>query len=101
MSTVYVIATIKTHPGKMNELLPHIREVIRATNANEPGCLLYQANVSVVEPDTFRMVEQWKTRDDLTKHFTMPHMDVWRAANAPLIAERKVEIITPANVEVK
>jgi quinol monooxygenase YgiN len=101
MSTVYVIATIKTHPGKLDELLPHARAVVKATNENEPGCMLYQANVSVSEPDTLRMVEQWKTREDLTKHFTMPHMDVWRAANAPLIAERKVEIITPADVEVK
>ncbi len=37
----------------------------------------------------------------IAKHFDMPHMAVWRAANAPLIADRKVEIITPANVEVK
>jgi quinol monooxygenase YgiN len=101
MSTVYVIATIKTHPGKLDELLPHARAVVKATNENEPGCLLYQANVSVAEPDTLRMVEQWKTRDDLTKHFDMPHMAVWRAANAPLIASRRVEIITPANVEIK
>jgi quinol monooxygenase YgiN len=101
MSTVYVIATIKTHPGKMDELLPHAREVVRATNANEPGCMLYQANVSVVEPDTLRMVEQWKTREDLAKHVDMPHMAVWRAANASLIAERKIEIITPADVEIR
>ncbi len=101
MSTIYVIATLKTHSGKLDELLPHARAVVKATNENEPGCILYQSHVSLSEPDTLRVVEQWKTREDLTKHFDMPHMAVWRAANASLIASRKVEIITPANVEIK
>ncbi|HVX99376.1 MAG TPA: putative quinol monooxygenase [Pseudorhodoplanes sp.] len=101
MPVIYVIATIRTHPGKMPELLPHVREVVKATNENEPGCLLYQAHQSVMEPDTLRMVEQWKSREDLAGHFEMEHMKAWRAANAPLVAERKVEIITPAAVEVK
>jgi quinol monooxygenase YgiN len=101
ISVIYVIATIRTHPGKLPELLPHAREVVKATNENEPGCLLYQAHQSLSEPDTLRMVEQWKSPEDLAKHFQMPHMAVWRAANAPLIADRKIEIITPANVEIK
>jgi quinol monooxygenase YgiN len=101
MSTIYVIATLRTHPGKLAELVPHAKAVAKATNEKEEGCMLYQMHQSLLEPDTIRVVEQWRSREDLTKHFDMEHMKAWRAAGAPLIAERKVEIITPANVEVR
>lgn len=98
---IYVIAKIRTHPGKMSELIPHAKAVIAATNEKEEGCILYQMHQSITEPDVIRVVEQWRSREDLAKHFEMDHMKAWRAANAPLVAERKVEIITPADVEVR
>jgi quinol monooxygenase YgiN len=92
---------IRVHPGKMPELMPAAKAVIAATNAKEEGCLLYDMHQSITEPDVIRVVERWKSREDLAKHFEMDHMKAWRAAGAPLIAERKVEIITPADVEIR
>lgn len=101
MSTIYVIATLRTHPGKLAELIPHAKAVTQATNEKEEGCMLYQMHQSLSEPDTIRVVEKWRSYEDLMKHFEMDHMKTWRAANAPLVAERKVEIITPEKVEVR
>jgi quinol monooxygenase YgiN len=55
----------------------------------------------VSDPEQVVFVERWTSREALGKHFEAPHMVPWRATGAECLLERKVEIITPENVETR
>jgi quinol monooxygenase YgiN len=95
---IYVIATLHVRAEKLPQLLDAARTVIAATRA-EDGCVTYDLHQSITEPNEVVFVERWTSREALGKHFETPHMATWRAAGADCILARKVEIITPENVE--
>jgi quinol monooxygenase YgiN len=97
---IYVIATLRARPEKLPQLLDAARTVIAATR-KEDGCLFYDLHQSVTDPASLVFVERWTSREALQGHFEAAHMVPWRAAAAECVAERKVEIITPENVETK
>lgn len=97
---IYVVATLRVKPGKLSQLLEAARLVIAGTR-KEDGCLFYDLHQSVTDPDQVVFVERWTSREALGKHFEAPHMVPWRATGAECLESRKVEIITPENVETK
>jgi quinol monooxygenase YgiN len=97
---IYVVATLRIREGSLNPLLEAARKVIAGT-VKEDGCISYDLHHSITEPDKLVFVERWEKRENLASHFTQSHMTEWRAAGAPHIVDRKVEIIDPANVEVR
>ena len=97
---IYVVATLKIRPGSLPTVLEAAKKVIAETN-KEKGCIYYDMFQSVTAPETLVFVERWETMDNLASHGKTAHMMEWRAAGAPHILERKVEIIDPANVEVR
>ena len=97
---IYVVATLRMHPGKLAALTEAAKKMIAET-LKEKGCVSYDLHQSVTDPDKLVFVERWETREHLAAHFQTPHMAAWRAEGGPMIAERKVEIIEPANVEVR
>jgi quinol monooxygenase YgiN len=97
---IYVVATLRVKPGKLSQLLDAAKLVIAATR-KEDGCLFYDLHQSVTDPDQLVFVERWTSREALGKHFDAAHMVPWRAAGTECVLERKVEIITPENVETK
>ena len=97
---IYVIATLRVKREKLSTLLEAARAVIAATR-KEDGCIFYDLHQSVTDPDQVVFVERWASREALGKHFEAPHMVPWRAAAADCVVERKVEIITPENVETR
>ena len=97
---IYVIATLRVKREKLSTLLEAARAVIAATR-KEDGCIFYDLHQSVTDPDQVVFVERWASRAALGKHFEQPHMTVWRAASGDCIESRKVEIVTPDNVETR
>ncbi len=97
---IYVIATLRVKLEKLSTLLPAAKTMIAAT-LKEDGCISYDLHQSISDPNTYVFVERWSGRDKLDAHFDTEHMKVWRAVGAECIAERKVEIIAPANVETR
>lgn len=95
---IYVIATVKIRPGSFDAVREAAMPCIEATR-EEPGCELYDMNLSVSNSQRLVFVERWKSRDDLEKHFSTPHMKKWRELAAPHIVERTIEIISPERVE--
>ena len=95
---IYVVATLTIHPGMIETLLAAAKPAIAETR-KEVGCLSYDLHQSATEPNTFVFVERWESRENLTAHFDAPHFKAWRAAGGPCIAARKIEIISPNNVE--
>jgi len=95
---IYVVATLTIKPDSLAALREAAMPCIEATR-EEPGCVFYDLNTSVSNSQRVVFVEQWKSREDLENHFKAPHMKTWRAASAPLIESRTVEIIHPERIE--
>lgn len=95
---IYVIATLQLKPGSLDALRDAAMRCIEATR-EEPGCVFYDMNASASNSERVVFVERWKSREDLDKHFSTPHMKAWREASAPHITSRTVEIIHPEKIE--
>jgi len=96
---IFVIATLTLNPGMEEVLLKAAAPAIAATRQEE-GCIGYDLHKSMTDERTFVFVERWESREALSAHMQAPHFKVWRAAGAPAIASRRIEIITPEGVEV-
>jgi quinol monooxygenase YgiN len=97
---IYVVATLNVKPEMRAELLDAATACIAATR-KEPGCISYDSHESVTDPGKLVFVEQWESKEALDAHFKTSHFrtlaDVIQGrVTAPL----KVEVITPAKVEV-
>jgi quinol monooxygenase YgiN len=95
---IYVIAKITIKEGCLPELIKAVTPALEATR-KEKGCIYYNLSQDVQQPLTLTFTECWETREALTAHFTAPHFITWRAAGAPFITSRAIEIIHAVNVE--
>ena len=94
---IVLIATLTIQPGSAAAVIAAATPCISGTRA-EPGCLSYDLHHSVTDPDTMVFVERWAARDAIDAHMRMPHFLAWREQAAGLIVDRKIEIITPAEI---
>ncbi|MFZ4532817.1 MAG: putative quinol monooxygenase [Alsobacter sp.] len=92
-----LIATLTIKPGSGEAVIAAAKPCIAGTRA-EPGCVSYDLNHSVTDPDTMVFVERWASREAIDAHMRMPHFLAWREKAAGLILDRKIEIITPAEI---
>lgn len=95
---IYLIATLTIKPGTRETVIEAAKPCIEATR-KEPGCIRYDLNADVTNPDQLVFVEQWEARSDLDSHFEQPHMAVWREGLTPHLVDRKIEVIHPESVE--
>ena len=95
---IYVIATLTIKPDTLDVVAEAAQRCIAATR-REKGCVSYDLNASLTDPQTLVFVERWETRDDLTAHSKQPHLAAWREASAPHTMSRHVEIIHAEKVE--
>lgn len=95
---IYLISTAHLKPGTRERCLAPARVCIEASR-EEPGCIAYDLNLSVSDPDRMVFVEIWETRAALDAHFQTAHFKAWRAAIADLVISRKLEVITPERIE--
>jgi quinol monooxygenase YgiN len=95
---IAVIATLTIRPGSLEAIRPHAETCIAETR-KEKGCIAYDLHASITDPETLVFVEKWESREDLTAHSKQPHLADWRAASAPHLISRKIEVIHPQKVE--
>ncbi len=95
---IFVIATLRAKPGMAARIIEVAKPCIEGTR-KEKGCISYDIHQSQTDPDTLVFVERWESRDNLAGHMQEPHFKAWRAGAAELIADRKIEIITPEKVD--
>lgn len=66
--TLAVIATIEVQEGKNAEFESIFRELTEQVLTNEAGCTLYALNRSQSNPQVYRVLEQYKSQEDLQAH---------------------------------
>ena len=100
---IHVIAVITAKPGQRETILALFRANVPAVKA-EKGCIEYGAAVDAdgmgsfqtkFGPDTFVVVEQWESTDDLKAHSAAPHMAAYAAKTREHIASRVIHVLSP------
>ena len=98
---IYVVATLTVKPEKRAELIAAAKLSIAATR-KEAGNISYDMHESVTDPTRMVFVEQWDNAEALVPHRTAEHMKAFgRVAVNCMAAPPKIEVITPAKVDVR
>lgn len=90
---VVVVATLVAKPGRAEEIERFGREVVTPTHEEE-GCVKYALHRDTGEPDTFVLVEVWRSREDLDQHFTRPHMALVAELQNALV-DTSIKVVEP------
>ena len=98
---IYVVATLTVKPEKRAELIAAAKLSIAATR-KEAGNISYDMHESVTDPTRIVFVEQWDNAEALVPHRTAEHMKAFgRVAVNCMAAPPRIEVITPAKVDVR
>ena len=98
---IYVVATLTVKPETHAEFIAAATACIEATR-KEPGNIAYDMHESVTDHSKMVFVEQWENAEALVPHRAADHMKAFgRVAANCLTAPPKIEIITPAKVDVR
>jgi quinol monooxygenase YgiN len=76
---VAVLGTFRFPPGKITEVLPHLKALVDATHRMD-GCIAYDIAVDPFDPGLIRMSELWPDHESLERHLQAPHIEPWRKA---------------------
>jgi len=98
---IYVVATLTVKPEMRAEFIAGASACIKETR-KEPGNIAYDLHESVTDPAKMVFVEQWENVEALVPHRATEHMKTFgRIAVKCIAAPTKIEIITPANVDIR
>src|SRR3982074_861436 len=98
---IYVVATLTVKPETRAEFIAGATACIKETR-KEAGNIAYDLHESVTDPAKMVFVEQWENTEALVPHRSAEHMKAFgRIAVKCMSAPPKIEIITPASVDVR
>jgi quinol monooxygenase YgiN len=97
---IYLIATLKVETGMKNKLAEVVEPCLEGTR-KEKGNISYDLMVNIKDDTSLVFVERWESMEALNNHFTEPHFLKWREALTPHLLDRKIEIISGGEVEVR
>jgi quinol monooxygenase YgiN len=101
---IHVIATIRTAPGRRDELIAAFRELIPLVRA-EAGCIEYGTAIDLRTPiaaqapvldDAVTVVEKWDSVPALQAHLVAPHMLAHRERVKAIVTAVEIRILEPA-----
>jgi quinol monooxygenase YgiN len=98
---IYVVATLTVKPETRAEFIAAATACINETR-NEPGNIAYDMHESVTDPTKMVFVEQWESVEATLPHRSAEDMKTFgRVAVKCMSAPPRIEIITPAKVDVR
>jgi quinol monooxygenase YgiN len=86
---IVFIATIQTRPETAVTVAEALRGVAEQTRS-EPGCLSYHVHRGLDDPTLLVTVEEWRTAEDIQRHFQMPYVTELVAQAPALLAAEPV-----------
>ena len=98
---IYVVATLIVKPETRAEFIAAATACIKETR-KEAGNIAYDLHESVTDPAKMVFVEQWESVEATVPHGKAEHMRTFgRVAVKCMTAPPKIEVITPAKVDVR
>jgi quinol monooxygenase YgiN len=90
--SVTLIARYVVQSGQANVVESALARMAQAVAAGEPGCLVYDVNVSVDDPNVYCLYEVYQDEDALTAHRETPHFkEIVEGIILPLLERRDRE----------
>ena len=74
---VAVFGILRFPPEQVEQVLPHLHELVRATYEND-GCIAYDVAEDPFDKGLIRFSELWPSRESLENHLKAPHIEPWR-----------------------
>ena len=89
-----IVGTISLPADGLARAVPAMRAMVEASRAEE-GCLRYSYAQDVLNPTLIHVIEAWRDRAALDRHFTSEHIAAWRSAWPELgIGDRNLRLFT-------
>jgi quinol monooxygenase YgiN len=98
---IFITGTIAIDPERREGVLAAIRALVRATRAEEPGCLEYAFTADTVEDDRIVVLERWRDEAALAAHFEHPNFLATKAtlhehgSGASVINKYRIDLSEP------
>jgi quinol monooxygenase YgiN len=101
---IHVIASIRTAPGRRDEVLNAFRALVPQVLA-EAGCIEYGTATDLenvidgqpaARPDLVTVVEKWQDPAALRAHLAAPHMVQFRGTVKDLVAGVEIRVLEPS-----
>jgi quinol monooxygenase YgiN len=84
---IVYMATVRARPECADQLAEALRQ-LAAQSLTEPGCLSYAVNRGLDDPTLMVTVEEWRSPEDIQRHFETAHVkEIMAQAPALLAAE--------------
>lgn len=91
--TVTLIARYYVQPGKADVVEAALARMGEAVAADEPACLLYNANVSTDDPNLYCLYEVYEDEAALVAHRDTPHFkEIIEGIIVPVLDKREREV---------
>lgn len=91
--TVTLIARYYVQPGNAEAVEAALGRMAQAVAADEPACLLYNANVSAEDPNLYCLYEVYEDEDALVAHRETPHFkEIIEGIIVPKLDKREREV---------
>lgn len=88
-----LIARYYVSPGNAEAVEAALARMAEAVRAAEPACVLYNANVSVDDPNLYCLYEVYQDEDSLVAHRETPHFkEIIEGIVVPLLEKREREV---------
>lgn len=88
-----LIARYTVQSGKGEIVEAALARMADAVRASEPACLLYNANVSVDDPNLYVLYEVYDNEDALVAHRETPHFkEIIEGIVVPVLDKREREV---------
>jgi quinol monooxygenase YgiN len=98
---IYVVAALMVKPERRAELIAGAGACVAETR-KEAGNIAYDMHQSVTNPTKMVFVERWESHEAIAAHESSAHVKTFLGIVAKcLVARPKIEIITPAKVDVR
>ncbi|MEN6437247.1 MAG: putative quinol monooxygenase [Syntrophobacter sp.] len=83
---VTVVARFTAKTGMEEEMKKELLKLI-APSRSDDGCVNYDLHQGIENPAVFIFHENWQTREHLSRHSVMPHLQAFRAKVKDMLAE--------------
>ena len=88
-----LIAHYYVQPGKADVVEAALARMADAVAADEPACLIYNANVSLDDPNHYVLYEVYDNEDGLVAHRETPHFkEIIEGIVVPVLEKREREV---------
>ena len=97
MEYIIVLAKVEPKNGCSDSIIELSQDLIEET-LKEEGNIDYQL-VSSIDDDSLTFIEKWKSLEDLKKHMSSSHFQLFGSESEEFVEKMDIEVISAENID--